>query len=296
MTTRNFAVTIFDEPKSAPDRLQELMNDGLINFYGGGLEKCPTTKRKHWQGFVQFCKKKTIKKAGKLLWDSHVSPIKGSKRENEVYCAKSGNYVSAGVFDYQGKRKDIECICDNLDKMSLMEIVERDVSLLPTAAKYEKFFDRYRNRQLLKTQRWTTMNVIVIYGPPGCGKSRYVSEHYPNAFFKAATTGKWFDGYDDQTTLVLDEWEEDTMPRKWMNLILDGYNKVVEVKGGTAVGLWDTVIIITNDRNPKNWYKDCRGTANKEFTRRVTEWRDMFPKEWREESEEGDVVDISKLM
>lgn len=44
-----------------------------------------------------------------------------------------------------------------------------------------------------------------IYGDPGTGKTRGVWEKYPDLYVK--NINKWWDGYNDQDVVLLDDWD-----------------------------------------------------------------------------------------
>ena len=49
------------------------------------------------------------------------------------------------------------------------------------------------------------IRVLFIYGKPGIGKSTFVFERYPGAYWKPP--GKWWDGYSGQETVVFDDFD-----------------------------------------------------------------------------------------
>ncbi|CAH1239158.1 Hypp5736 [Branchiostoma lanceolatum] len=91
---------------------------------------------------------------------------------------------------------------------------------------------------------------------PGVGKSSLVREntHPDPSRTYYATTGKWFDGYEDQETVVMDDFYGD-VPIKMLQNILDRYPCRVETKGVTRE-FNPRTIRITSNRHVREWYSD----------------------------------------
>lgn len=59
-----------------------------------GEEKCPTTGRKHFQGYVNFkVKCRPIEKMASKMPGAHWEKARGSEDENITYCSKDKNYI-----------------------------------------------------------------------------------------------------------------------------------------------------------------------------------------------------------
>jgi len=114
------------------------------------------------------------------------------------------------------------------------------------------------------------MKVIVCQGPTGTGKSRWVKETFPNAYWKQRS--QWWCGYEGQDVIVLDEFygwlQYDLLLR-----LCDRYPLFLETKGGQVNCLANTIVITTN-ATPESWYKTEKYFLS--FIRRVSEWR-VFP-------------------
>ena len=52
------------------------------------------------------------------------------------------------------------------------------------------------------------MDIEVVYGSTGTGKSRYCYENYPDAYWKSKNSGQqqFWDGYNGEETIVIDEF------------------------------------------------------------------------------------------
>jgi len=99
-----------------------------------------------------------------------------------------------------------------------------------------------------------TVQVEVHYGDPGTGKSykAYTENTNVYKYYKKNGTNMWFDGYDGETTLVIEEFDG-YIPIQTFLQLLDPYQMQMEIKGGTVYAKWNKVIIISN-YPPNTWY------------------------------------------
>ncbi len=96
----------------------------------------------------------------------------------------------------------------------------------------------------------------VYYGPPGTGKSVRANQVDSTAYWlrKPSSSGPlWFDGYDGQQTVVIDEFYG------WISIdmfcrMVDRYPLMVETKGGAA-NFTPRRIIITSNVAPNKWWR-----------------------------------------
>ena len=109
------------------------------------------------------------------------------------------------------------------------------------------------------------MQVIVICGPSGTGKSKWALEFDKSAYWKQRS--QWWDGYVGQATVVLDEFYG-WLPYDTLLRLCDRYPLLVETKGGQT-NMSAKTIIITSNKSPSHWYKDVYFPA---FKRRVSTW------------------------
>jgi len=109
------------------------------------------------------------------------------------------------------------------------------------------------------------MEVVVVYGPTGTGKSRWCNDSFSGCYWKQR--GKWWDNYAHQDAVCLDEFygwlQWDVLLR-----LADRYPLLVETKGG-QIQFSSRKLIFTSNTEPSKWYKDVYFEA---FVRRVTKW------------------------
>lgn len=109
------------------------------------------------------------------------------------------------------------------------------------------------------------VEVIVLHGPAGTGKSKYCKDNYPKAYWKQRS--QWWDGYNNHEHVVVDEFYG-WLPYDLLLRICDRYPLLVETKGGQVQFVAKT-IIITSNLHPLQWYKNMYFPA---LQRRVTKW------------------------
>lgn len=128
-----------------------------------------------------------------------------------------------------------------------LQIAEEDPG---TWARNYKALERYK--RLITTQRSHAMEVIVIYGPTGTGKSKYCYDNYPGAYWKQRSN--WWDGYENEHTVILDEYYG-WLPYDTLLRICDRYPLLIETKGGQKQ-FTSKRIVITSNNIPSKWYKE----------------------------------------
>lgn len=124
---RNFVFTVFfPDAASAAVSIAALPPD--VKFMTWQTERCPTTLRVHWQGYVEFSKAMRVagaKKLHPLFASAHFEKRRGSQQQAIDYCRKEETRIDGpwtlGVPAQQGKdtavNKDVvaEYILENPD-------------------------------------------------------------------------------------------------------------------------------------------------------------------------------------
>lgn len=210
----------------------------------------------------------------------HLEMMKGTVDQALAYCSKDETYhetalmsrQSFGEFRSAGQRKDLEELADC--------IVSREMTVAEVARESPAQFVRYHGGlQALAHITQTPYcggqkEVIVYYGPTGCGKTRRAFEDNPEAYFWGPEMGKWWPLYQGQKVTIMDEFRGQ-LPLGYMLRLLDRYPMQVECKGGN-VHFVSEKILICSPVHPRMWYE---GLQEKEglldqLMRRITkiEW------------------------
>lgn len=87
---RNWAFTFPNYPNT------ELVDNIACRYIAYAHEICPTTGTPHLQGFICFHNAISYKSIIKQMPGCHIGHMKGSMRQNEVYCSKEGQLIERG--------------------------------------------------------------------------------------------------------------------------------------------------------------------------------------------------------
>lgn len=271
MTSRSYCFTAFNESK------WEITSE--YRYLIVGTEKCPTTGRLHYQCYIEFSSPVRPGKIKKIFNDKtiHVETRRGTREQAREYCMKDGNYQEFGNWSAggQGTRNDLKTVITALkDGTRLSDIMMEEPEL----------YCRYRNglkdiaANVIKsrTSKFRHVEVEVILGDTGLGKTRGAVESCGDTpyFMIHGDNMKWWNGYDDEKILIIDEYSND-VPITTLLSLLDGYQKRLEVKGGFTYANWEKVIITTNLKRHE-LHGNAKPAHIAALNRRITKWTDLW--------------------
>lgn len=241
----------------------------------------------HYQGYVEV--KSPMRLAALKKWNGrvHWEKRRGRREDAMNYCAKEESRLEGPVI-YDGEqwinsstdamnylksmteRGNKNCstklrlstIKDKLSQGSstIEQIADEEFDLW---VRYYRAFEKYI---CMKTKpRNHPVDVHVLQGPTGTGKSKWALETYSGAYWKQRSN--WWDGYAGHEAVVIDEFYG-WLPFDLLLRICDRYPLLVETKGGQVQFVAKTIIITTNQL-PSSWYKSAYFPA---LARRVTKW------------------------
>lgn len=201
----------------------------------------------HLQGYVYMRNACSMGRLRDVLPGGHFEVARGTPVQNRDYCSKDGIFTEEGALPAQGARTDLNALKSDLDSGAALAVVAENH--FGSFLRYQRGIHQYR---LLKTPvRDWPMEVEVYWGPSGTGKSRICHEKYPGAFWKPA--GPWWDGYDGQQTVVLDEFYGNQLAHTELLRLLDRYPFQVPIKGG-FVNFCSLRVCFTSNVHPRDWY------------------------------------------
>lgn len=127
---RNYILTFFRIPQFDLFKAEAVANG--LSYFVGQVEECPTSKKIHWQCYVEFTEPKTLKQVKHILHDPsvHAEPRRGTQQQAIDYCTKEETRLpdeprlEFGTPKRQGKRSDLdEIYTDVKEGQTLREIL-----------------------------------------------------------------------------------------------------------------------------------------------------------------------------
>lgn len=248
-TLRAFCFTV---PNWTVERYDEIVSWMRAHCKYGivGKEVAPNTGMHHLQGYCSLMVPYQFGTLRRLF--VHLEKSRGSASDNKVYCSKSGDFLEVGDLSTcgQGRRTDLleaaSCVVQRGLRGCAADFPE-------TFIKYYRGLERYRD--VMSVDRIDKPNVKWFWGATGMGKTRAAFLQFgpENVYIKNNT--KWWYGYEQQTCIILDDFD----PRSWdirtVLQLLDIYPFAGEVKGG-HVKINSPYIYVTCDRSPEDCYED----------------------------------------
>lgn len=215
----------------------------------------------HWQGYVEFKKRTKLSTLKNILPQAHWEKRRGTREEARAYCRKEetrlrNEMVELGRWIELANSRPSKSDSKFAELFNLVKLGAKDDELIDKfPALYARYFKAIdRARFVFEKKRNWPMNVIVLIGPTGTGKTSYAIQSSEDYFIK--TIGSWWDGYHGQETVILDEFYG-WLPYAELLKLLDRYPHMVPVKGGFREFTSKTIYIISNSPISK-WYSGER--------------------------------------
>lgn len=250
-------------------------DSGKIKYLVCQLERAPETGQLHLQGYCQFNNQIMLSGLAKITKDHkpHWEVRRGSHEQARDYCKKADSRVN-GPWELgqekneQGKRTDWAQVSEKIQQgCSKKQILMDHPHLAPCVRGVEALIDAHRPEAPLQRD----VQVFFLYGPTGTGKTHRAFTTFPKAYKIKGRyfEGKSFDQYDNQTVLILDEWD----PAQWdltlMNSLLDKWECPLQCRYQNKTAYWTTVVICTNFK-PEECYPAVFKLQRDTFLRRLT--------------------------
>lgn len=168
-------------------------------------EKCPTTDKLHWQGYVELHKSSRIPGIQKAIGDpkAHIQKRRGTQQQAADYCRKDdtcvGERVEWGTLCTQGTRNDIAAAVDAIKQGStVVDLISNNPHLLNyqrPLKEYKKDYDEKLAREQLaeemdnvvlnpfqveimdRLSRQTDRQVLWVYDPEGNKGKSFLSKY-----------------------------------------------------------------------------------------------------------------------
>jgi hypothetical protein len=242
-------------PDGEEDPREPRWDPSKMNYLVFQLERCATTNKLHWQGFVTFKNGLRLKQAQEALniGNAHMEASIDTAASIK-YCKKTDTRVKEpieyGHLKSQGHRTDLDTV---------IELVKADASRKRIAEvcprEYIKF---HKGIEALRSARVEPPSIqrkcVLLLGQTGVGKTLFANETYGRNLYNVADLSTpWFCGYDGQEVALFDECGEGMMGYNKLKQLTDVYGCWVPVKGGTVAWM-AKIVIMTSNAPLETWY------------------------------------------
>ena len=248
----------------------------MVNYIGYGEEICPKTGKSHLQGWFQLKRKRRLKSAIKLIgapW-VHVEPMRGTPAQSEKYCSKEGKFQSMGAYRQQGQCGQIGQAVSMIKQGCSQQ--DLDEAVPEAMIRYYKGISQFKARHDRRNiPSFRQLEVWYIWGPTNTNKTRSAMESFPDAFKIHGENLKWFDGYEQEDVLIIDEYCNQ-VPIATMLGLLDGYPLRLPVKHGHTYAAW-TKVVITSNISLEDLHSQAKSEHREALRRRIHHVIHMVP-------------------
>ncbi len=217
----------------------------------------------HFQGYCEF-KTRTVLNTIKAMLGGptvHIEARRGTQAQAIAYCKKEDSRVD-GPYEHgtpkvtaPGKRNDLVAFKDDvMAGKRKRDLIDDHLTVL---AKYPKLYDTLNSK---RPEREETVEVTLLIGPTGLGKTRHVYDMYKGSddlYIQPLSNGTtWWDTYDGHKFVLIDDFAGAASHMTLTNLLklLDRYPSLVPTKG-SHTWFFPTHIYVTTNIMPRDWYK-----------------------------------------
>lgn len=242
---------------------------GLMEVWARESNKFVATKEvgtegtPHIQGAVTWKAAMRAPALKKLHGRAHWEVAK-AERCCFVYCVKEGSEL---IIQYErnskGERTDIAAAYRAVEDGRS----EREFMLAEHPGFQALQVFRAAKLRLSEPRPIGPIEVIWRYGPTGTGKTRWAYETYPDLY--RVNSFKWWDGYDGQETILIDDMRGDFCKFHEILGLLDIYPFQKETKGGWVQVQFKRVVI-TAPYSPQEMWSSRTTEDIAQLCRRIT--------------------------
>jgi len=180
---RNWCFTSYSNEKP-------IFDDGVMLYLCFQKETCPTSKKEHFQGYVEFKAQKRLGEVKKVFKDDkiHVEARHGTQEQAIAYCKKKesavlNSFEEFGTPKRQGNRSDLDSIYDAIESgMTQKEILGefrghalRYIGMISKGAKIVNDLDLVDQAILFKREMNNLSNASEVEGntEPSTSEANY---------------------------------------------------------------------------------------------------------------------------
>jgi len=248
---RNFCFTFNNYPDTV------LVDTLVCKYIAYSKEVAPTTGTPHLQGWVTFANAKTKSQVQRLMPGCHISIMNGSLAQNDAYCSKADQLVERGdkpiSNDNKGRAEKLRWErARTAAKEGKLDEIDADI--------FVRCYSTLKNIQKDYAKKLEPCDTrsYWIYGPTGTGKSHSVETTFPDCYKKPMDDLKWFDGYQGEEVVYLEDIDKYQV--KWggmLKRLADRWPMQASIKGSMKY-IRPKIVIVTSNYSPEEIWTDSQ--------------------------------------
>lgn len=252
---RRFCFTWNNYPLDAESQLRTIAERKRVIYMVVGRER-GLSGTPHLQGYIHFEHAIGFGALKRILPTVHFERARGSGSDNQIYCTKEGDFFEIGKIPEEGSKKTQEVWRDILaaaESGRWSEIKEKQPRIW-IAFRERLLSMRVPNSKVLDGE---TRNEWWV-GPTGTGKSRLAWEKYGEICYQKQLN-KWWDGYDEQKVVVIEEWSpKNDVTASSLKIWADRYPFSAQIKGGMLQKIRPLKLIVLSNYRIEDCFVDSR--------------------------------------
>lgn len=236
------------------EKVKEVLDRYDVKYTCWGREYGKSNLNPHLQGYTAFSRRYSFLKVTRDFHDSLGDDfwLKVSIKDawtNIVYCSKEMHEF----FEYGTRPKEPSAPKPRIDYAHVLSVLRQGRMAQLESETPQLYLLNYSKlmRVHLESVRPLCRNRkgLWLVGQPGKGKSYYAHKFDPNVYHKNPNS-KWFDGYNNQSTIVIDDIDRSNASGLgyYLKIWYDPYPILGEIKGSTLYLEHDVVIVTSNYR------------------------------------------------
>lgn len=205
----------------------------------------------------------------------HIEIMRGTLAQNAAYCSKQGKLYEFGDKPAQGIPKGMSATKEMVEEIKLGKTDKKYLFMKYGTSYMTKYKAVAHCIELVKTEpSYKPKDVQFLWGATRSGKSKgaiaLFEEHLKIPYFiKNAGTGLWWDGYEGEDAVIIDEFDYTEISIKILNTWTDVHPCRVQTKGGMKL-INPKYIVITSQTHYKDWYPFVDQGSKDAFAARIT--------------------------
>jgi hypothetical protein len=246
--TRAWRFTLNNYTDEEEAALKVLENVKYMVF---GHEIAPTTLTPHLQGYIYFKNDTSFTAVKKINPRMAWFNANASAEANRNYCTKedTARFFETGIMPLSKAAKAKKAGDSEIDRYEQAWAAAKsgDLESVPVDIRIKCYrtLKEIKKDYMPKGTDLTELDNLWIWGPPGCGKSTTARRMCNNEFYPKQMN-KWWDGYQNEEVVIIDDWELESHLGHHLKNWADHFSFLAETKGGMLQIRPKRIIITSN--------------------------------------------------